>query len=152
MTGRFRRFTGGRVAAGTMAVIGAALPIALATASLAGCTSSPARGPAFALQQQYEAVIKSVLPSVVQVNTGTTTGSGIVYDGQGDIVTNAHVVGDAMTLKVVDLSGHVIGVPTAAARDPKAGPAPGIGFAIPSDTVTSIAGQLISTGKVTRSR
>jgi putative serine protease PepD len=43
----------------------------------------------------------------------------------------------------------VIGIPTAAARDPEAGPAPGIGFAIPSDTVTSIASQLISSGKVT---
>ena len=46
----------------------------------------------------------------------------------------------------------MIGIPAAAARDPQAGPAPGIGFAIPSDTVTSIVDQLISTGKVTGSR
>jgi len=216
-------------------------------------------GPAAALQQQYEEVIKTVLPSVVQINTDAGTGSGVIYDTKGDIVTNAHVVGDATTLEVlpatggaaltahalgvfapddlgvirvtagagslrpadfgssagvtagqivlamgnplgltgsvtqgiisatgrtvqessaaggatttiadalqtsaainggnsggalVNLSGQVIGIPTAAARDPEAGSAPGIGFAIPSDTVTNIAGQLISTGKVTKS-
>ncbi|MEP7105208.1 MAG: trypsin-like peptidase domain-containing protein [Chloroflexota bacterium] len=31
-------------------------------------------------------------PSVVQVETAAGLGSGIVYDAQGDIVTNAHVV------------------------------------------------------------
>jgi putative serine protease PepD len=48
----------------------------------------------------------------------------------------------------------VIGIPTLAALDPEFGqtPAPGIGFAIPSDTVKLIADQLISSGKVTRSR
>ena len=46
----------------------------------------------------------------------------------------------------------MIGIPTLAATDPElGGTAPGIGFAIPSDTVTRIAGQLISTGKVTNS-
>ena len=47
--------------------------------------------------------------------------------------------------------GAAGGIPTAAARDPQAGAAPGIGFAIPSDTATSIANQIISTGKVTNS-
>src|SRR5205085_8759021 len=46
---------------------------------------------------------------------------------------------------------HLIGVPTAAARDPQASAAPGIGFAIASNIVTNIANQLISTGKVTSS-
>lgn len=46
----------------------------------------------------------------------------------------------------------MIGIPTLAAADPQfGGAASGIGFAIPSDTIISIAGQLITTGKVTNS-
>jgi putative serine protease PepD len=54
---------------------------------------------------------------------------------------------------LVDLSGDVVGIPTLAAVDQQIGgsAAPGIGFAIPSDTVKLIASQLISTGKVTHS-
>jgi putative serine protease PepD len=53
---------------------------------------------------------------------------------------------------LVDLSGHVIGIPTLAAIDPEnQQQASGIGFAIPSNTVKSIAGQLISDGHVVRS-
>jgi putative serine protease PepD len=54
---------------------------------------------------------------------------------------------------LVDLAGEVVGIPTLAALDPELGgsAAPGIGFAIPSNTVTSIAHQLIANGKVTRS-
>ncbi|NUW30044.1 trypsin-like peptidase domain-containing protein [Nonomuraea sp. SMC257] len=52
---------------------------------------------------------------------------------------------------LVDLSGQVIGIPTLAATDPNlgGGAAPGIGFAIPSNTATDIAGQIIRQGKVT---
>ncbi|MFI0513439.1 S1C family serine protease [Streptomyces sp. WSLK1-5] len=52
------------------------------------------------LQLDYQKVIKDVLPSVVQIEAGGDLGSGVVYDGKGHIVTNAHVVGDAKTLKV----------------------------------------------------
>jgi putative serine protease PepD len=209
------------------------------------------------LQGQYERVVRRVLPSVVQISTSQGSGSGVVYDSNGDIVTNAHVVGTATALRVspasggkalparvlgvfspddlavikvsrgagslhpasfgrsasiqvgeivlamgnplgltgtvtdgivsatgrtvsegqgssavlisaiqtsaainpgnsggalVDLAGNVIGIPTLAATDPQlGGAAAGIGFAIPSDTVTSIARQLISTGKVSDS-
>lgn len=49
---------------------------------------------------------------------------------------------------LVDLAGQVIGVPTLAALDPQTGgsAAPGIGFAIPSNLVTDIAGQLVARG------
>jgi S1-C subfamily serine protease len=206
------------------------------------------------LERQYEQVVSRVLPSVVQISTSSGSGSGVVYDTKGDIVTNAHVVGTATTLQVgpasggkplpaqvvgvfapddlavirvdsgssslhpasfgrsasvrvgeivlamgnplgltgtvtdgivsatgrtvsegegssavlisaiqtsaainpgnsggalVDLAGQVIGIPTLAATSPQlGGAAAGIGFAIPSDTVTSIAAQLIATGKV----
>jgi putative serine protease PepD len=231
------------------------------TAAVAGCSSgsSTVTVDASGLQAQYENVVAQVLPSVVQIFTSDATGSGVVYDGNGDIITNAHVVGSASTVKVVPatggdtvtarvvgtypdgdlavikveqgadklkvasfgdsdtvragqivlamgnplgltgsvsegivsalgrtvsaqdasgggtatitdtiqtsaainggnsggalvaLNGRVIGIPTAAARDPEAGAAPGIGFAIPSDTAVSIAKQLISSGKVTNS-
>jgi putative serine protease PepD len=54
---------------------------------------------------------------------------------------------------LVNLDGDVVGVPTLAATDPElgGGQAPGIGFAIPSSTVSSIAHQLIESGHVTRS-
>jgi S1-C subfamily serine protease len=54
---------------------------------------------------------------------------------------------------LVNLHGQVIGIPTLAATDPQlgSGQAPGIGFAIPSNTVRDIATQLISKGTVTSS-
>jgi putative serine protease PepD len=239
----------------------------LTVAAAAACTSSVTKtsGSAAAsdtaavpLQDSYEQVVRNVLPSVVQISVGDSTGSGVVYDTKGDIVTNAHVVGDAKTVDVLPASGEtyltanvigtftpddlavirvtkdasklkvamfgnsqdaaigeivlamgnplgltdsvtqgivsatgrsvsdngtsgsplitsaiqtsaainpgnsggalvnladeVIGIPTLAARLPdQGGAAPGIGFAIPSDTVKNIANQLISTGKVTNS-
>jgi putative serine protease PepD len=61
-----------------------------------GSSSATASGGATAgddLQSAYEQVIDQVLPSVVEVQSSTGLGSGVVYDGSGDIVTNAHVVG-----------------------------------------------------------
>ncbi|MEV4893732.1 trypsin-like peptidase domain-containing protein [Nonomuraea sp. NPDC055795] len=54
---------------------------------------------------------------------------------------------------LVDMNGQVIGIPTLAATDPElgGGAAPGIGFAIPSNTAADIAGQIVKSGKVTNS-
>ncbi|MGW1911010.1 S1C family serine protease [Streptomyces sp. NPDC002076] len=52
------------------------------------------------LQSRYQKVIKDVLPSVVQIQASQGLGSGVVYDGKGHIVTNAHVVGSEKTFKV----------------------------------------------------
>jgi S1-C subfamily serine protease len=231
-------------------------PSSAAASSAVPSSSVPSSGAA-SLEQQYEQVVGRVLPSVVQISTSEGSGSGVVYDARGDIVTNAHVVGTATALQVglasggkplaasvvgvfapddlavirvqtgagslhpasfgrsasvrvgeivlamgnplgltgtvtdgivsatgrtvsegqgssavlisaiqtsaainpgnsggalVNLAGQVIGIPTLAAADPQiGGAAAGIGFAIPSDTVTSIAAQLIATGKVTSS-
>ncbi len=216
--------------------------------------SSP--GSASALSGDYESVVRAVLPSVVQISTSSGTGSGVVFDSKGDVVTNDHVVGNAKTVQVrpatsdtvltadvvgtfspddlavvrvtkdasmlkpakfanssdaqigeivltmgnplgltdsvaqgiisatgrtvgepggktvipdtiqttaainpgnsggalVDLADQVIGIPTLAARLPNEnGAAPGIGFAIPSNTVMKIATQLADTGTVTDS-
>ena len=197
-----------------------------------------------------EHAVEVALPSVVQIESTGKLGSGIVFDSNGDIVTNAHVVsgsqtftittsdgkrhratlrwsftandlavvrvdgvkltparfGDSSQLEVgervlaignplglrssvtdgivsavsrtlsegngvalpsvvqtsaainpgnsggalIDLSGAVVGIPTLAATDPELGgsAAPGVGFAISSNTVTRIAGQLAKQGRV----
>ncbi|MDR2986695.1 MAG: trypsin-like peptidase domain-containing protein [Nocardiopsaceae bacterium] len=45
------------------------------------------------LQQHYESTITKALPSVVEIQAGHASGSGVVLDRRGHIVTNAHVVG-----------------------------------------------------------
>jgi S1-C subfamily serine protease len=237
---------------------------ALTAGALAGCTggsdepSSSDSVPAAAegLETAYADVIDQVLPSVVEIRTSSGLGSGVVYNDQGDIVTNAHVVGtetefevlasgsagplsaslvgtyppndlavvrvtdggdlqpatfgDSSDVRVgqlvlamgnplglaatvtngivsatgrtvseppsessqgatlpdaiqtsadinpgnsggalVDMDGRVIGIPTLAALQPGAGaPAPGIGFAIPSNQVKRLADQLVKDGVV----
>ncbi|MGB6455441.1 MAG: trypsin-like peptidase domain-containing protein [Streptosporangiaceae bacterium] len=233
------------------------LAAGVAACSSASASGSSASGSASQLQSQYEHVVDHVLPSVVQITTSNSTGSGVVYDSSGDIVTNAHVIGTATSVMVrepvgneemsakvigtfppddlavirvqghdsglkpaafansddvqvgqivlamgnplgltdsvtqgivsatgrtvgegsgsnalitaaiqtsaainpgnsggalVNLSDQVVGIPTLAAQLPgQGGAAPGIGFAIPSDTVHNIAGQLIKDGRVTKS-
>jgi putative serine protease PepD len=206
------------------------------------------------LQQQFVKVVDTVSPAVVQIQTPAGLGSGIVFDDQGDVVTNAHVVGnftqfdvtlsggsrhkatlvgsyppndiavvkltgakpkpaqfaDSSKIKVgdfalaignplglrssvtdgivssvgrtvsegngatipsaiqtsapinpgnsggalVDINARVIGIPTLAATDPEFGgaQAPGIGFAIPSNTARDIATQLVSSGHVPQAK
>jgi putative serine protease PepD len=206
------------------------------------------------LQQRFEAVVRDVSPQVVQISTSSGLGSGVVYDANGNIVTNHHVVGSSRSFTVtlsdgsthpaklvgsfapedlavvrltdmrpkpatfadssklvvgqfafamgnplglrssvtegivsslgrtvsegpgggvissaiqtsapinpgnsggalVDIDGKVIGIPTLAALDPDLGgaQAPGIGFAIPANTVKRIADQIVATGRVTNS-
>jgi putative serine protease PepD len=64
----------------------------------------PAPASATALQEQLVRVVDSVSPEVVQVRCGPGLGSGVVFDGQGNVVTNAHVV-DGATDCTVTLSG-----------------------------------------------
>lgn len=58
-----------------------------------------------ALQSDYERVVTDALPSVVQISTTSGLGSGVVYDGKGDIITNAHVVGQATQFTVTQPTG-----------------------------------------------
>jgi S1-C subfamily serine protease len=48
---------------------------------------------ALAFQQAITAVVHELSPSVVQIQTPSGLGSGVVFDSAGDIVTNNHVVG-----------------------------------------------------------
>ncbi|MFB4314065.1 S1C family serine protease [Actinomadura sp. 21ATH] len=68
-------------------------------------TPVPAGGAAAELQQRYEEIVDAVLPSVVKIDTGEGEGSGVVYDGNGHIVTNAHVVAGAEEIEVTAASG-----------------------------------------------
>jgi putative serine protease PepD len=244
------------VLAVVVALLAGVAATACSTASSRILGASHSSGSATALQSQYESVVDTVLPSVVQIATKSGTGSGVVFNDKGDIVTNDHVVGKAKTVDLrpatgdkvltgdvigtfppddlaviratsdtgmlkpatfadsdgaqigqivlsmgnplgysdsvaegiisatgrtvgegsgkvlpdaiqttaainpgnsggalVTLQDQVIGIPTLAAKLPadEGGLAPGIGFAIPSNTVKNIADQLISTGKVTNS-
>ncbi|MFB4310579.1 S1C family serine protease [Actinomadura sp. GTD37] len=75
------------------------------TATPAARTSAPAGGSASSLEQQYERVVDAVLPSVVKIQTDQAEGSGVVYDAQGHIVTNAHVVAGAKKIQVTSSGG-----------------------------------------------
>jgi putative serine protease PepD len=242
--------------------VGAVSAVA-AIAGLAGCGSgaheaapaaavrtAPAESAAKQLQQAFASIVKTVSPEVVQIQTDSGLGSGVVFDRRGDIVTNAHVVTGAHTISVtlategphratlvgiypqndiavihisgpkphpatfadssqiqvgdivlaignplglrssvtqgivssagrtvsegngivlpsviqtsaeinpgnsggalVGLDGAVIGIPTLAATEPEfnGAPAPGIGFAIPSNTAKNFASKLIASGTV----
>ncbi|HZT85702.1 MAG TPA: trypsin-like peptidase domain-containing protein [Gaiellaceae bacterium] len=48
---------------------------------------------ALAFQSAIRAVVQRLSPSVVQIQTPSGLGSGVVFDSNGDIVTNNHVVG-----------------------------------------------------------
>lgn len=230
----------------------------MSSGSGASSASSLAPG-ANSLQADYVQTVRAVLPSVVLIRTSRDLGSGIVFDANGDIVTNDHVVGTATSFQVtpsgsaksvratlvgtyppddlavirvsdpsglkpatfansstvlvgeivlaignplglassvtngivsavgrtvtepssadspgatlpdtiqtsaainpgnsggalVNLTDQVIGIPTLAATDQQGGgAAPGIGFAISSNIVKNIAGQLVAHGKVTNS-
>ncbi len=58
------------------------------------------------LQDDYQNVIENVLPSVVQIEADDSLGSGVVYDDQGHIVTNAHVVGRERSMRVTTATGE----------------------------------------------
>jgi putative serine protease PepD len=208
---------------------------------------------ATSLEQQFVAVVRQTQPSVAQIQTDQGLGSGVIFDANGDIVTNAHVLAGASSIRVtladgrqfparlvgayapddlavvsvgaghalkparfgdsskvevgdivlaagnplglqssitdgivsavgrnvsegqgvvlpnaiqtsapinpgnsggalVDLQAQVIGIPTLAAGNPQAGgTAAGIGFAIPSNIVQDIAGQIVRNGRVVNS-
>jgi S1-C subfamily serine protease len=80
-------------------------PVPPKTGPTASASTAPAAGD---LQSEYQAVIKNVLPSVVQIETSSGLGSGVVYDSRGHIVTNAHVVGNDTTFKVTVATGEKV--------------------------------------------
>jgi putative serine protease PepD len=108
--------------------------VALAIGNPLGLQSSVTEGIVSALGRTVNEDNGVALPNVIQTSAAINPGNS----------------GGAL----VNLQGQVIGIPTLAAVDPQMGgsAAPGIGFAIPSNTVRDIANQLVSQGKVTRSQ
>jgi S1-C subfamily serine protease len=94
-----------------------------------GLQSSVTNGIVSAFRQAMPESGTVTLPSVIQTSAAINPGNS----------------GGAL----VDIQGRVIGIPTLAATDPElGGSAPGIGFALPSNLVKDIAGQIVADGKV----
>lgn len=77
--------------------------VAVGAAAAPGETARPAAATAQSAQavpSSYADVVRRVLPSVVLIRTSTGLGSGVVLDGEGHIVTNAHVAGNATSFHV----------------------------------------------------
>src|SRR5437763_10252846 len=86
-------------------------------ATVAAARGAAATGTAFDATTEHAFAVAS--PSVVYIkNVGVGSGSGVIYDSSGDIVTNAHVVANAQTLHVTLASGNtytarIVGTDTA---------------------------------------
>jgi S1-C subfamily serine protease len=104
--------------------------LAIAIGNPLGLRSSVTEGIVSAFRQAVQENKTVTLPSVIQTSAAINPGNS----------------GGAL----IDIEGRVIGIPTLAATDPQlgGGSAPGIGFAIPSNLVTDIAGQILKNGRV----
>ena len=83
---------------------GCSTPISItkaATAS-AGNGASPVQSE----EDAFISVIKIANVSVVEIEAGDGLGSGVVFDDQGDIVTNSHVIGSARDVVVTSADGR----------------------------------------------
>jgi len=90
----------------------ATLVVVLLTAE--GCTNSastrdviPGSNDAagHALEQNFTQVVHTTLPSIVEIVSPSGLGSGVIFDNNGDVVTNAHVVGNSASFQVRLSSG-----------------------------------------------
>jgi putative serine protease PepD len=75
------------------------------TSPAASAAAAPGQGVGEGLEQEFVAVVKKVNPSVVLIQSSSGLGSGEVFDSKGDIVTNAHVVGNEKTFTVTSSDG-----------------------------------------------
>ena len=79
------------------------------SASAGGATQEAQGGGATARVQQngdIPSIVEAIQASVVTVQTNAGEGSGVVYDGEGRIVTNNHVIEGAQQLQVRLASGE----------------------------------------------
>jgi S1-C subfamily serine protease len=135
-------------------VVGASTGNDLAVVRLAGVTTHPATFADSSKLQIGDLVLAmgNPLGLASSVSQGIVSSTGrSVSEGNG--VTLHSVIQTSAAINpgnsggaLVNLSGQVIGIPTLAAIDPDMGnsAAPGIGFAIPSNSVRRVADQLIT--------
>jgi S1-C subfamily serine protease len=106
--------------------------IVLAMGSPLGLRSSVTQGIVSAVGRTVSEPSGNALPSTIQTSAAINPGNS----------------GGAL----VDLTGRVVGIPTlAASNQQEGGAAPGIGFAIPSNRVSDLAGQMVADGRVVHS-
>lgn len=75
--------------------------LALAAAGMTACGGS-----SLPIQDSAEQVVRLDEPKIVEIQAPDgSIGSGVVFDDQGDIVTNAHVVGRAAKFEVTQTAG-----------------------------------------------
>jgi S1-C subfamily serine protease len=95
-----------------------------------------------------DGIISATGRTVTEPAQGGTPGATLPDVIQTSAAINPGNSGGAL----VNLADQVVGIPTLAATDQQlGGAAPGLGFAIPANIVTDIAGQIIKTGHVTNS-
>jgi S1-C subfamily serine protease len=89
------------IAAAMAAVIGVSgFAAGAATTGPQAQASPPPVVAARDLRGSYADIVRQVLPSVVLIRTPGGLGSGVVLDGAGNIITNAHVAGNAARFQV----------------------------------------------------
>jgi S1-C subfamily serine protease len=106
-----RVLTLARAQGGQAVTVNTALAAPAVTAVVNTAATNPAAAGADSLQTAVESVYAQADPSVVYIvvsaggRGGQASGSGFVYDQNGMIVTNAHVVDGAQTIEVVFADG-----------------------------------------------
>ena len=103
-------------------VVGMALNNSSANAATIAQSPAPAKAAQATTATEIDSVVQHAFaqasPSVVFIdNVGVGSGSGVIYDSHGNIVTNAHVVQGAQSLRVTLKSGntltaHLVGIDT----------------------------------------
>ncbi len=103
-TRRHRR----RRAGAAIAVVATTTALLAGGGGAAAPTSAvlPPSGSVAAVQKQYTDVVARVSPTVVQIQTARGLGSGIVYDSDGNVVTNAHVTSGETSFVVTLANGE----------------------------------------------
>ncbi|GAB3751555.1 hypothetical protein GCM10028864_27740 [Microlunatus parietis] len=59
-------------------------------------------------ETEAEQAAAVILPSVVQVRAGRGSGSGVVIDGAGHVITNHHVIAGSQTVRLVRADGRSV--------------------------------------------
>ena len=88
------------VIGGSGVAVGAAATESSASGTTVTATPGPVAPGRYAGPASYAGVVRQVLPSVVLIRTADGLGSGVVLDRSGNIVTNAHVAGNATKFQV----------------------------------------------------
>ena len=90
------------------------------TASVVATTVTPkqVQAPSFTSEEPIADAAERILPSVVQIQTTTGIGSGVIFDSDGLIVTAAHVVDQEQEVRIrfydgEQVVGRVLGADTA---------------------------------------